>query len=236
MTLAQLLIVQAHDSAIDRLTHSLTTLPEFAALAALDDEQTHLDSERAAVAEQRHQVAREQKRHEDEAAIVTERIDKENLRLYDGSVTAHKDLQAIQDELVTLNRRRSEIEDRVLETMEQGEPLDESLSSFDDKLVMVAQRRDEATESLEASQTTVNAEIESEQLQRAKAITEVAPELVQIYEQSRADCGGIGICRLIDKTCQGCHLSLPAVEYDRIRKEPEDAIVRCGECNRILVR
>lgn len=236
MTLAQLLVVQEHDTAIDRLTHSLTTLPEFAALAALDDEQSYLDTERGMVAEERHQVAREQKRHEDEAAIITERIDKENLRLYDGSVTAHKDLQAIQDELVTLNRRRSEIEDRVLETMEQGEPLDESLASFDEKLQLVAERRIAATASLEASQTSVNAEIESEQNQRTEAVAEVTPELVQLYEQSRADCGGIGICRLIDKTCQGCHLSLPAVQYDRIRKEPEDAIVRCSECNRILVR
>jgi len=236
MTLAQLLIVQEHDSAIDRLTHSLTTLPEFSVLTTLDDEQSHLDTERSKVADQRHQVEREQKRHEDEAAIITGRIDKENLRLYDGSVTAHKDLQAIQDELVTLNRRRADIEDQVILAMEQGEPLDELLGSFDEKLASVEQRREQATASLAASQASIDAEIESEKLQRREAASEIAAELLQIYEQSRADCGGIGICRLIEKTCQGCHLSLPAVEYDRLRKEPEDAIVRCGECNRILVR
>ncbi len=37
MTLAQLLVVQTHDSAIDRLVHSRTTLPEFAVLKMLDD-------------------------------------------------------------------------------------------------------------------------------------------------------------------------------------------------------
>ena len=92
MTLAQLLVVQEHDSAIDRLVHSRANLPEFTALAQLDDEQAHLDAERAKVAEQRHQVEREQKRHEDEAALITDRIDQENERLYSGSVTAHKDL------------------------------------------------------------------------------------------------------------------------------------------------
>lgn len=236
MTLAQLLVVQNHDSAIDRLTHSRTTLPEFAALAMLDDEQAHLESERAAVAEQRHQIAREQKRHEDEAALITERIDRENLRLYDGSVTAHKDLQAIQHELDTLGRRRDEIEDQVLEAMELGEPLDQALAEFDRKLAAVQARRDEANESLAASQATIDSEIESERAQRIEAVAQVEPPLVEIYEASRAACGGIGICRLIDKTCQGCHLTLSAVEYDRLRKEPDDAIVRCGECNRILVR
>jgi len=120
--------------------------------------------------------------------------------------------------------------------MEQGEPLDELLGSFDEKLASVEQRREQATASLAASQASIDAEIESEKLQRREAASEIAAELLQIYEQSRADCGGIGICRLIEKTCQGCHLSLPAVEYDRLRKESEDAIVRCGECNRILVR
>ena len=236
MTLAQLLVVQVHDTAIDRLTHSLTTLPEFAALTALDDEQAYLVAERALVAEQRHQVEREQKRHEDEAGLVTARIDKENLRLYDGSVTGHKELTSIQDELTTLNRRRAEFEDQVLEAMEAGEPLDAALGEFDDKLASVETRREQATESLAASQASIKAEIESEQAQRVEAVAPIAPALVEVYEQTRADCGGVGICKLIDKTCQGCHLSLPAVEYDRIRKESDEAIVRCGECNRILVR
>ncbi len=236
MTLAQLLVVQDHDSAIDRLTHSLTILPEFSVLTMLDDERSHLETERAGVAEQRHEIEREERRFEDEAAIVTSRIDKENLRLYDGSVTAHKELQTIQDELVTLNRRRAEIEDQVLEAMEQGEPLDTSLGVLDGKLISVEQRREQASESLEASQISIRAQVESQQALRSEAITEVDSDLVSTYEQSRSDCGGVGICRLVDKTCQGCHLTLPSVEYDRVRKKPEGTIVRCGECNRILVR
>ncbi len=236
MTLAQLLVVQEHDSTIDRLVHSRTILPEFAALAMLDDEQTHLEAERLGVAEQRAVFSREQKRLEDEAALITARIDRENLRLYDGTVTAHKDLQAIQDEIKTLGRRRSDIEDNVLEAMEQGEPLDAQLAELDQKLANVDERRDEATKSLGESEAAIDAEVEVERAQRTEAVGVVEASLVELYETSRADCGGIGICRLIDKTCQGCHLTLPAVEYDRVRKEPEGTIVRCGECNRILVR
>lgn len=236
MTLAQLLVVQNHDSTIDRLLHSRTTLPEFAVLAMLDDEQAHLDAERAKVADERHQIAREQKRLEDEAAIITDRIDLENERLYNGSVTAHKDLQALQHEVQTLGARRSDIEDQILEAMEQGDPLDTTLAAFDEKLASVEARRVEATESLAASQAEIDAEVVVQRDQRAEAVREVEPALVQIYEAARAALGGVGICRLIDKTCQGCRLTLAAVEYDRVRKEPDDAIVRCGECNRILVR
>ena len=236
MTLEQLLVVQAHDSAIDRLTHARANLPEFQALAQLDDEQAHLDGERSVVAEQRHQLSREQKRLEDEAAVIADRIDRENARLYDGTVTAHKDLKAIQDEIATLTTRRDEIEDHVIEAMEQGEPLDQSLGEFDAKLANVDQRRDHTTASLATSQQAIDDEIAGEQASRNEAAELVDPALMVQYETTRERCGGVGVCKLVGKTCQGCHLTLAAVEYDRVRKEPEDALVRCGECTRILVR
>jgi len=236
MTFDQLLVVQAHDSAVDRLTYSRANLPEFQALEQLDDEQAHLDAERAAVADQRHELEREQKRLEDEAALVADRMTRENGRLYDGSVTAHKDLQAIQDEIATLTKRRDEFDDLALEIMEKAEPLDASLEDFDAKLQSVAERRTQVEASLESSQRAIDDEIAGEQTARTEAIAQVEPSLVSEYETSRADCGGVGICKLVDKTCQGCHLSLPAVEYDRVRKEPADALVRCAECTRILVR
>ena len=236
MTFAQLLVVQAHDSAIDRFTHARATLPEFKVLETIADEQTFLDGEHASLTEKRHEVTRQQKRLEDEAAVITERIDRENERLYSGTVTAHKDLQAIQEELTVLGKRRSDIEDHVLEFMEAGEPIDAEIEAVNGKLAALATRRTAAEESLAASQAALDDEIAAEQAQRAAAVADVDAAMVATYEQSRADNGGVGICRLLDKTCEGCHLQLPAVEIDRIRKEADDALIRCLECERILVR
>jgi hypothetical protein len=40
----------------------------------------------------------------------------------------------------------------------------------------------------------------------------------------------------VGSACQGCHLALPAVEVDRIRKLSVDEAVHCEECGRLLVR
>ena len=48
--------------------------------------------------------------------------------------------------------------------------------------------------------------------------------------------GGVGAARLVGPSCTGCHLTLPAQELDRIRREPPDALVFCDQCGRILVR
>ena len=46
------------------------------------------------------------------------------------------------------------------------------------------------------------------------------PTLLERYEQLRHDLGGIAVARLVGTNCGGCHLTLSAVELDRIRHQP----------------
>lgn len=236
MTLAQLLVVQAHDSAIDRLTHQRTVLPEIKALTDCDEEQAHLDAARSEIAERRHALEREQKRLEDEVALFQDRRNVENERLYSGAVTAMKDLQALQAELEVLGKRQSDLEEQVLEVMERAEPVDQELADVDAKVDELIERRVRVEASLAESQAAIDAEVTTETAARAVAVAAVDADLVRQYEQAREDCGGVGIAKLNVKTCEGCHLQLAAVAFDRIRKEPAGSIIHCPECERILVR
>lgn len=235
MTFAQLLVVQAHDSAIVQLLHRRETLAERRALELADEERAHLVSEREAVEADRHLVTREQKRLEDDVAIVADRLALENERLYSGAVTAIKDLQALQSEIAQLNKRQSAIEDDVLIQMEAGEPLDDRMADIDRQLEAIAVRRGEIEVSLASSEAEIDGLIDVEQQGRDASSAEIDPALMSEYERVRAECGGIGASRLTNKTCEGCHLELSAVEYDRVRKEPADALI-LHECGRILVR
>lgn len=235
MSLDALLQVQAHDSAIDRLRHRRENLPEFAALADCDEESTHLNAARAQVQEQRDHLRRDQKRLEDEVALIEERHKSEQGRLYSGSVTAHKDLQAIQAELEVLASRQSDLEDQVLEVMEATEPIAAQLVDLDAKLADVEDRQVRIQDEIAQAQAGIDAEIAAEAKARESEATDIDQDLMGDYDRTRAQCGGIGVSRLVNKTCEGCHLQLAAVELDRIRKEPPDARIHC-ECGRILVR
>ena len=61
-------------------------------------------------------------------------------------------------------------------------------------------------------------------------------ELLKEYEQIRKQPGRVGVALLSGSTCRGCHLDLPAVEVDRIKKLPNDTLINCEECSCILVR
>ena len=72
--------------------------------------------------------------------------------------------------------------------------------------------------------------------ERSATAQHVPADLLGRYEQLRKKLGGTGAARLVGASCGGCHLALPAMEVDRIRKASPDAVVTCDQCGRILVR
>jgi predicted nucleic acid-binding Zn-ribbon protein len=60
-------------------------------------------------------------------------------------------------------------------------------------------------------------------------------DLMALYERLREQ-KGIGAALLRARQCGGCNMTLDASELARIRSAPADEVIRCEECQRILVR
>lgn len=233
--LKSLLIVQEHDRTLDGLRHEREHLPQFGELEQLDAERATVDQESAETRAARHELERTQKRFEDEVALVEARIAEEDGKLYSGDVTAIKDLQALQDEIASLKGRQAGVEDQIIEVMEQAEPLDEALARFEERLRSIADRRTATEAEIAQEQERIDAEIGAAEQARADLAAGIADELVAEYERIRRP-GVVAAARLVGSTCHGCHLDLPAVEVDRLKKLPPDELVHCEECGCILVR
>ncbi len=181
-------------------------------------------------------VARRQKRLEDELASVEAKIAEIEKRLYSGAVNVPRELQAMQGEVESLRRRRSDLEDAVLEVMGEREPLDEEVHRLDGERAEGDAEGGRLRAAIAEAETAIDAEMAHEREARQTAADTLPAELSTLYEQLRTKLGGIGAARLVNGRCSGCHLTLPATELDRIRKEPPDAVIRCDQCGRLLVR
>ena len=234
--LEQLLVVQEHDTALDQLRHRRANLPERAALVAR--EQTMVDVERRIAETQvrRDELSRSQKRLEDELAALEAQATEVDKRMYSGTVPAPRELQAMQDELASLKRRQSHLEDQDLEIMVEAEPVDAELASLKAEQSEiesdVARLRDE----VEAAEADIVTRLAEEEAARDAAAATVPAELLMHYDDMRRQMRGVVAARLVGATCGNCHLSLSATEVDRIKKLPADTLVHCEECGRILVR
>jgi predicted nucleic acid-binding Zn-ribbon protein len=181
-------------------------------------------------------VARRQQRLEDELASTETRIGDLERRMYSGVVSAPRELQAMQADLESLRRRRATLEDAVLDAMAEREPIDLEIAELQgerDRLDGEGARLRAAVAEAEAA---IDAELAEEAGRRAEAAADLPADLTARYERLRERLDGIGAAPLVGGRCGGCHLSLPATELDRIRREPPDALVSCDQCGRILVR
>ena len=236
-TYERLLAVQDHDTALDQLRHRLETLPGRAVVAGSAEEVAELDRRLAAVEERRHDLGRDQKRFEDEIAAVDGKRTEVEGSLYGGSVTAARELQALQDEIAALDRRKRSLEDEELEVLEAIEGVEAELAELRSARQAAGDRLEAARAELAGAEAEVGAELDAEQTARDAAVAAVGdPDAVADYEKLRASLGGIAVARLNGAQCGGCHLALSAVEVDRIRHLPPDARATCEECGRLLVR
>jgi uncharacterized protein len=233
---AALLAVPEHDTRTDQLNHRIETLPLRSDLARVEDDVRAVDDQLTDAQRRRDELGRSQQRLEDEIASLTERANQAEKQLYSGSVTNPRELQALQDDVASIRRRIGQLEDDELEIMELVEPVDAERAQLTGERERLDAEGARLRTALGEAESELAAELAVVRAERDTAAAEVPDELWPEYDKLRARFGGVGIARLVGSTCQGCHLALPAVEVDRIRKLPLDEAVHCEECGRLLVR
>ena len=235
-TFDDLLVVQGHDTTIDQLRHRRAALPELADLARVESDLAALEATLAGVTVERDEIARRQKRLEDELAGVEAKVKEAEARLFSGSITAPRELQALQADVESMRRRAGTLEDGVLEAMTEREPLDEQIGQLEARRAQLDGDGARLQVARAEAEAAIDAQMATEAAARTQAAAALPADLSRLYEDLRRKLGGVGAARLVQGRCTGCHLALPATEVDRIRREPPDTLVRCDQCGRILVR
>jgi predicted nucleic acid-binding Zn-ribbon protein len=233
--LEALLTLQDLDTHIDQEQHRKAHLPERDELAQLERLIGQKETARADVAVLDADVASRQEAAERELQATEDRVTQVNRRLYGGTVTASRELQAMAADVESLRKRASELEDRALVLMEEREPFDKELAELDGQLAALGARQREARTSLAEAEAEVDTDISTLVAQRPKAAGAVPEQLLSAYERLRGRLGGVAVARLVGGRCDGCHLTLSAVELDRIRHESDGTLQFCEQCGRIIV-
>jgi predicted nucleic acid-binding Zn-ribbon protein len=232
----RLLDVQALDARADQLRHQRRSLPEFAEIATLTEARTErVDQMRDQQIAVDDLTAAQKKADADVEQVKTRRA-RDRERMDQGLISNPKDLERMQHELESLDRRISTLEDEELEVMEQLEEAQGSLvelqgqvADIDQQLTVLAEERDRRTEEIDTELDKLAAE-------RGPLVADLPEDLLALYDRLRESKGGVGAAELRARQCGGCRLTLDAAELAQIRSAPEDLVVRCEECQRILVR
>jgi predicted nucleic acid-binding Zn-ribbon protein len=231
----RLLDLQAIDIALTQLAHKRKALPEHAELDALARELSMTEDQRIRAQVAVDDLDRDIARLEKDAEQVRARKDKDQTRL-DAGTGPSRELEALQHEIVTLNRRQSELEDAELELMEQRETAQSALDEIVARLEAARATRAAAEQRRNEALTAIKKDEEFRQSGRRPLAADLPADLISLYDKIRESSGGIGAAMLRQGRCEGCRIELSGGEKARVRAAAKDEVVRCEECRRILVR
>lgn len=223
------------DSELARVQHAARSLPQHKTIAELMSARKSVADELVASSTHADDLQVAVTKAETDLVPVRARLERTEQRVADGSVTDSKVLKSLTEEVGHLKKRITELEDEQLDVMGR---LEDAVVHRD----KVAGRKTEVEDQLRA-EVTARDEAVAKLSQEAKDLTvargpvaaKIPQQLMAAYEKLRTNTG-LGAALLQGGRCTGCQLQLTLADLDSYRKAPANQVLRCAECNRILVR
>lgn len=230
-SLSDLLDLQAVDLEIDRLLHRRQSLTELDAYRQADQEGRRLDAQ----VEELEGLLREERLQTDKAEgelrLLEEKAEIEERRLYAGGLSA-RETEHLRQEVESLKRRISELEDQALAHLDRRDDLESRLEGLQEERAKVKRRKEELHETISAEWRKIDAELARKEDRKRDFLSLVSDDILALYDELRETKEGVAVGRLAEGVCGGCHLKLSAAEQvELMRADPP----RCLHCRRILV-
>mgnify|MGYP001227254753 FL=1 len=192
----------------------------------------NLETELERDAELLQETELQQKATKLEADSQKERSESLNSQLYGGEVTNPRDLESLEREasnvLVIVEQQESALAEITVKVEEAQTKKSKLESKLDEAKAAWEIRRTELQESLKE----LNAEKTGFEGRRSKMTESLDPSTLQRYEALRKSKGGLAVAKVERGLCQGCRMSLPTHQQQRVRSGRQEVL--CSSCGSLL--
>jgi len=231
----RLLDLQAVDTALGQLAYRRFHLPELATIADCDQRAAGVRSRLVDAETSLADLAAAQRRLEADVDTVRLRTDKDQQRMASAGVPA-KEIAGLQHEVTSLARRQGVLEDELLELMETREGADAEVATLRAELQAILAERAVAGASRDEACAEMDEALAKRRAERERLAATMPADLLALYDKVREASGGLGAAMLRQRRCEGCRLELSGSELGEVSAAKAEAVLRCDNCRRILVR
>ncbi|MEY3845962.1 MAG: hypothetical protein RJA66_229 [Actinomycetota bacterium] len=229
---ADLLSLANLDLQISRSKATIKNLSSGTQFAELRDEQRKLAAKLIDARNALDTVDLELKRSEADLSLVEQRIAKDQQRL--NTTNNAKDAQAIQSEIESLTRRKSDLEDIELAILEQQEIAKANYAVVSVDKAAIDDELSAGEAANEAELMKLRSGLDLLTNDRAQQSARIATELIELYDKKASR--GVPVARLVGRECGACRISLGAAALNEVQSLARDEIATCPECQAVLVR
>lgn len=160
------------------------------------------------------------------------KIEQAESSLYGGRVHNPKELQDLQQDIASLKRFLSILEERQLDAMLEVEASQASLKTAESALDGLQSRRGNQHTQLLEERSTLARTLDRLGTERQAAVGNVTAQALEIYERLRQQRRGIAVAEISENTCSACGAPLTAALQQSARSPQQ--VSHCPTCSRIL--
>jgi predicted nucleic acid-binding Zn-ribbon protein len=221
--------LQQTDSQIDRAQSRLNAIQKI-----LDDNVELQTAKQAHDAASLHHHSEEQKLKEAEASVQNLRIKLEqtDASLYNGKGHSPKELQDLQDDVLSLKKRLAVLEDSQLDCMQSLEDAEKQVHITQAFLSETEKKFEEQERTFNIEKNSLQKELQKLLAERAANAVSIPVEPLSLYDKLRQERRGIAVAVISDKSCSACGSSLSLAQIQASRSTVH--IELCPSCGRIL--
>ncbi|HEX7541997.1 MAG TPA: hypothetical protein VF352_07690 [Anaerolineales bacterium] len=160
------------------------------------------------------------------------KIEQTEASLYGGKSHSPKELLDLQNDVASLKRHLTTLEDIQLEAMLAAEKSMSAHQVAQAELLAVQNHSAERNRSLQEEQTALQKELEKLFSERAAVTGPIPLDALGLYDELRQQRRGIAVAVISENSCSACGSGLSAAQMQSSRASKQMAL--CPSCGRIL--
>jgi predicted nucleic acid-binding Zn-ribbon protein len=160
------------------------------------------------------------------------KIEQAEAALYSGKGQSPKELQDLQNDIASLKRHKTTLEDIQLEAMQVAEEADQIHQAAQVGLLASEKRSAENELILQEEQEKLQNDLQKLFSERAAIVGSISAGSLDLYDQLRQQHRGIAVAVISDKSCSACGSVLSPAQIQSSRFSGQIAL--CPSCGRIL--
>jgi predicted nucleic acid-binding Zn-ribbon protein len=176
------------------------------------------------------ELKRKQHTAEWEIEDLSTRLATAEKKLFSGDIKNPKELASLQHEVEMFKNKRSQLEEKALEIMEQVELAEAGIAKTNSELEEMRAEWQQQQRELSDNVERLKAILSNLRQKRQLLSEEIPPQAVELYQGLRK-AKGTAVARVEQGICRGCRISLPMTELQKARS---GKLVKCSSCGRIL--
>ncbi len=221
--------LQQIDSQLDTMCHRLNEIE-----ALLKDDQVLRQAQEASEITEKSLLSARKVLQQCEENVRQQRVKIElsEHALYGGRMHNPKELSDLQNEVASLKRYRTVLEDRQLEAMLVEEAANADFLAANQTLEQARKNFAEKNQVLIEESNKLNKDCARFRDERSAVISDIPAEDIALYDRLRQQRRGIAVSRVVNQVCSACGTTLNSVLLHAARNPNQ--ISRCDTCGRIL--